>query len=112
MSLTTSFPEAPEGWSGPHTKSYLWRYALNENLNPISKKFKSFDLAVEAAEQNSSCHGITLTSQGYTLRIGSHDDIDYKTFKEGKEIRNFTPMLFPAQNPEKANTALATWIIK
>lgn len=111
MSLTT-FPEAPEGWSGPHTKSYLWRYALNGTGNPIAKKFKSFDEAVGAAEQNSSCHGITLTSQGYTLRIGTHDDIDYKAFKEGKEIRNFIPRLFPAQNPDKANTALATWIIR
>ena len=113
MSQTTfSFPEAPEGWSGPHTKSYLWRCALNETGTPITKKFKSFEEAVETAEENTSCYGITLTSQGYTLRIGVHDDIDYKAFKEGKEMRNFTPRLFPAQNPEKANTALASWIIR
>ena len=63
-SKTVEAPDAPEGWSGP-----LHGYYLYQNVAGTMKKFKNFEDAVEAANANPECMGITKTSSGaYSLR--------------------------------------------
>ena len=64
------YPEAPSSWSGPFEMKYLWKNA--KGVDGKAKSFKSFEEAVEAANQMSGdeCCGITKTARGYSLRLG------------------------------------------
>ena len=85
--MTDEYPEAPEGWSGPFQLKYLFKNAKGDDGK--TKSFKSFEEAVETAGRLEGCGGITKTSRGYSLRVGSK--------------------LIPA-NPTKIFSALCSWI--
>ena len=85
--VSVSYPEAPEGWSGPFYLMYLFKTAKGDDGK--AKSFKSFDEAIDAAGRLEGCGGITKTSRGYSLRVG--------------------PELITA-NPEKESSAMASWI--
>ena len=82
-----SYPEAPEGWSGPFKLKYLFKNAKGDDGK--AKSFKSFDEAIDAAGRLEGCGGITKTSRGYSLRVG--------------------PDLITS-NPTKISSGMASWI--
>ena len=63
-----SYPEAPEGWSGPFKLKYLFKNAKGDDGK--AKSFKSFDEAIDAAGRLEGCGGITKTAKRYSLRVG------------------------------------------
>jgi hypothetical protein len=64
-------PEAPEGWTGPHMMTYIYKVSKDPDTEKNLKSFKSFDDAVAAANDlEEGCSGITKTSTGYSLRVG------------------------------------------
>jgi high mobility group protein B3 len=66
--MSVSYPEAPEGWSGPFYMMYLFKNAKGDDGK--AKSFKSFEEAIDAAGRLEGCGGITKTSRGYSLRVG------------------------------------------
>ena len=61
--LSTDYPKAPEGWSGPFIGYYLWENADGRTL------YSDFDEAVIASANHEDCLGITRTARGkYSLR--------------------------------------------
>ena len=61
--LSTDYPKAPEGWSGPFIGYYLWENADGRTL------YSDFDEAVIASANHEDCLGITRTESGkYSLR--------------------------------------------
>jgi len=86
----SEIPDAPEGWTGPHHKTYIPKVSKDLETDKNIKSFKSFDDAVAAANKiEEGCAGITKTSTGYSLRIGP-------------EMRS---------NPEKDfNSGIASWV--
>ena len=64
-------PDAPEGWNGPHDMKFLGKVAKDPSTGKNFKSFKNFEDAVAAAnELGDSCGGITMTSTGFSLRVG------------------------------------------
>jgi hypothetical protein len=86
---STQRSEAPEGWNGPHENTYLPKIAKDPETGKNIKSIKDFDEAVaKANELGEGCGGLTLTSTGYSLRVGP-------------DLR---------ENPEKdRNSGLASW---
>ncbi len=61
--LSTVYPKAPEGWSGPFIGYYLWENADGRTL------YSDFDEAVLASANHEDCRGITRTASGkFSLR--------------------------------------------
>ena len=107
---TKARPDAPEDWSGPFECHYLTKVAKDPETGKNIKSFKSFDEAVAAAnELGDGCAGITMTSRGYSLRIGPElknhgvagrsDGLASWTKGEKSEVEVKTPT--PSPEPEE-----------
>ena len=100
------YPEAPSSWSGPFQLKYLWKNA--KCVDGKSKSFKSFEEAIEAANQldKDMCGGITKTARGYSLRLGP-DLLSTPTGKESSGLASWikgTPTEVVAMEPTKPMT--------
>ena len=67
----TQRPDATEGWTGHHEAKYLPKVAKDPETGKNIKSFKDFDEAIaKANELGDGCGGITMTSTGFSLRVG------------------------------------------
>jgi hypothetical protein len=64
------YPSPPDNWNGPFQSKYLSKNAKGADGKPLS--FIRFDEAVQVARKIETCGGITKTSHGYSLRVGSN----------------------------------------
>ena len=63
----TSYPEAPDGWNGPHKGQFLTNVVKDSNGKKI-KDISNFEEAIKKADKYDSCSGISKTKKGYSLR--------------------------------------------
>jgi len=59
-------PKTPSGWNGPHLLKFTSGCCRGIDGKPI--KFQDYEDAVSAANDIEECGGITLTTEGYSLR--------------------------------------------
>ena len=62
-------PAAPEGWNGPMVWTFIGKCVRGDDQKMV--KFQDFEEAIAAANEIKKCGGITKTSTGYSLRMGT-----------------------------------------
>jgi hypothetical protein len=85
------YPSPPFNWTGPFQMKYLSKNAKGVDGKALS--FIRFDEAVQEARKIDTCGGITKTSHGYSLRVGSNllstfdgDPTGLASWKKTKEL--------------------------
>jgi len=78
-------PNTPSNWNGPYHLKCIKTNIYDQTRRAII--FKDFDEAIDAANKNIECNGITLTTKGYSLRKGKKDDFRFLEIQQPHETQ-------------------------